>query len=53
MSNGFRNGAGKIPVTGARRRLQKPLRYKMSYPRKQWKIRQLRTLLPEMRYKIA
>jgi len=53
MSEGSRSGAGKTPVTGAGRRLQRPMRYKLSYPRKQRKIRQLRVLSPEMRYKIS
>jgi hypothetical protein len=53
MSDGFRSGAGNTPVTGAGRRLGKSLRYKRSYPRKQWKIRQLISLLSEMRYKIS
>jgi hypothetical protein len=53
MFSGFRYGAGKTLVTGAERRLQRPIRYKMPYPRKHWEIRQLRVLLPEMRYKIS
>ena len=53
MSAGFRSGAGKTPVTGAERPLQRPMRYKMSYPRKHWKLNQLRSLLRKVRYKIA
>jgi hypothetical protein len=53
MSNGFNSGAGKTQVTGAGRRLQRPMRYKMTYPRKHLEIRQLRALFPEMRYKIS
>jgi len=53
MFSGFRCGAGNTPVTGAGRGLQRPMRYKRSYPRKHWEIRQLRAFLAEMRYKIS